>query len=152
MIDPEVRVQIRRYFYAEHWKEGTIAQTLRLHPDAPPSFKNTISVPLSKVAICDDDRFMVDLSIKARLRNDEDAAVTLSSHGNAVLVTDAVGRITILGSAVDVFSGLGTSRGDESENQRCIPHRKRTGLEGSRNLVNELPHMKHFKSRAIIRF
>jgi transposase len=33
MIDPEVRVQIRRYFYAEHWKVGTIAQALGLHPD-----------------------------------------------------------------------------------------------------------------------
>jgi transposase len=33
MIDPEVRVQIRRYFYAEHWKVGTIARALRLHPD-----------------------------------------------------------------------------------------------------------------------
>ena len=33
MIDPEVRVQIRRYFYAEHWKVGTIAEALRLHPD-----------------------------------------------------------------------------------------------------------------------
>ena len=25
MIDPETHVQIRRYFYAEHWKIGTIA-------------------------------------------------------------------------------------------------------------------------------
>ena len=33
MIDPEVRVQIRRYFYAEHWKVGTIAQALGVHPD-----------------------------------------------------------------------------------------------------------------------
>jgi transposase len=33
MIDPEVRVQIRRYFYAEHWKIGTIAEALKLHPD-----------------------------------------------------------------------------------------------------------------------
>jgi len=33
MIDAEVRVQIRRYFYAEHWKVGTIAQALGLHPD-----------------------------------------------------------------------------------------------------------------------
>ncbi len=32
-IDPEVRVQIRRYFYAEHWKVGTIAQALGVHPD-----------------------------------------------------------------------------------------------------------------------
>jgi len=33
MISPEIRVQIRRYFYAEHWKIGTIAQQLRLHAD-----------------------------------------------------------------------------------------------------------------------
>jgi transposase len=34
MISPETTVQIRRYFYAEHWKIGTIAQELRIHPDA----------------------------------------------------------------------------------------------------------------------
>ena len=33
MITPETRVQIRRYFYAEHWKIGTIAQSLDVHPD-----------------------------------------------------------------------------------------------------------------------
>ncbi len=33
MITPETRVQIRHYFYAEHWKIGTIAQTLKVHPD-----------------------------------------------------------------------------------------------------------------------
>src|SRR5713101_5057701 len=33
MISPETRVQIRRYFYAEHWKIGTIAQNLDVHPD-----------------------------------------------------------------------------------------------------------------------
>src|SRR6266545_4244904 len=33
MITPEIRVQIRRYFYAEHWKIGTIAQALDVHPD-----------------------------------------------------------------------------------------------------------------------
>lgn len=33
MIDAETRVQIRRYFYAEHWKVGTIAQALGIHPD-----------------------------------------------------------------------------------------------------------------------
>jgi transposase len=33
MISPEIRVQIRRYFYAEHWKIGTIAQALGLHAD-----------------------------------------------------------------------------------------------------------------------
>jgi transposase len=34
MISPEVRAQIRRYFYAEHWKIGTIARELDVHPDA----------------------------------------------------------------------------------------------------------------------
>ena len=34
MISPETYVQIRRYFYAEHWKIGTIAQALGIHPDA----------------------------------------------------------------------------------------------------------------------
>src|SRR5215471_2947526 len=33
MIPPETRVQIRRYFYAEHWKIGTISQALNVHPD-----------------------------------------------------------------------------------------------------------------------
>lgn len=34
MISPETRVEIRRYFYAEHWKIGTIARELNVHPDA----------------------------------------------------------------------------------------------------------------------
>ena len=33
MISPETRVQIRRYFYAEHWKIGAIATALDVHPD-----------------------------------------------------------------------------------------------------------------------
>jgi len=33
VITPETRVQIRRYFYAEHWKIGTIAQALKVHAD-----------------------------------------------------------------------------------------------------------------------
>ena len=33
MISPEIRAQIRRYFYAEHWKIGTIARELGIHPD-----------------------------------------------------------------------------------------------------------------------
>jgi transposase len=33
MVDPEVRVKIRHYFYAEHWKIGTIAGELGVHPD-----------------------------------------------------------------------------------------------------------------------
>lgn len=34
MISPEMRAQIRRYYYAEHWKIGTIANELGVHPDA----------------------------------------------------------------------------------------------------------------------
>ena len=47
MTDPETRAQIRRYFYAEHWKVGTIATELNLHPDTVRNaieserFKNT---------------------------------------------------------------------------------------------------------------
>ena len=33
MIDQETRARIRRLFYAEHWKVGTIARELVLHPD-----------------------------------------------------------------------------------------------------------------------
>lgn len=33
MISPELRAEIRRLFYAEHWKVGTIASTLGVHPD-----------------------------------------------------------------------------------------------------------------------
>src|SRR5271169_7139232 len=33
MISPETRAQIRRYFYAEHWKVGAIASELGVHPD-----------------------------------------------------------------------------------------------------------------------
>src|SRR2546422_1208866 len=34
MISPETRVRIRQLFYAEHWKIGTIARELQVHPDA----------------------------------------------------------------------------------------------------------------------
>lgn len=34
MISPELRAQIRRYYYAERWKIGTIAQEMGVHPDA----------------------------------------------------------------------------------------------------------------------
>ena len=33
MMQPETNAQIRRYYYAEHWKIGTIARELGLHPD-----------------------------------------------------------------------------------------------------------------------
>ncbi|PYT72453.1 MAG: hypothetical protein DMG39_10095 [Acidobacteria bacterium] len=34
MLSDELRVQIRHWFYAEHWRVGTIAQQLGVHPDA----------------------------------------------------------------------------------------------------------------------
>lgn len=33
MLSPEIRAKIRRYYYAEHWKIGTIASELGIHPD-----------------------------------------------------------------------------------------------------------------------
>jgi hypothetical protein len=33
MITSETRAQIHQWFFAEHWKIGTIAQALRIHPD-----------------------------------------------------------------------------------------------------------------------
>jgi transposase len=33
MIAPELRTEIRRLYYAEHWKVGTIAQALQVHHD-----------------------------------------------------------------------------------------------------------------------
>jgi DNA-binding transcriptional regulator LsrR (DeoR family) len=33
MISPELRARIRRLFYAEHWKMGTIAAELGVHRD-----------------------------------------------------------------------------------------------------------------------
>lgn|SRR5215468_4740866 len=34
MIDAELKAKIRRLFYVEHWKIGTIAAELVVHPDA----------------------------------------------------------------------------------------------------------------------
>jgi hypothetical protein len=33
MISAETRAQVRQWSFAEHWKIGTIAQALRIHPD-----------------------------------------------------------------------------------------------------------------------
>ncbi len=33
MITEAQRAEIRRLFYAEHWRVGTIARELSLHPD-----------------------------------------------------------------------------------------------------------------------
>src|SRR5690348_13386071 len=41
MISPETRAQIRRHYYADHWKVGTIARELDVHPDA---VRNAITV------------------------------------------------------------------------------------------------------------
>lgn len=56
MISPEVRAQIRHYFFAEHWKIGTISVELGVHPDA---VRNAIesdrfrSVPPLRASIVD---------------------------------------------------------------------------------------------------
>ena len=34
MLSSEIRMQIRHWFFAEHWKIGTIAQELGIHADA----------------------------------------------------------------------------------------------------------------------
>lgn len=34
MIDAELDAEIRRLHFAEHWKAGTIASNLGVHPDA----------------------------------------------------------------------------------------------------------------------
>src|SRR4051812_44817705 len=34
MITPEIFARIRRLFFAQHWKVGTIATELGVHPDA----------------------------------------------------------------------------------------------------------------------
>jgi hypothetical protein len=36
MIEPEVRARIRRLYYAEHWKVGTIAVAFRRQAPARP--------------------------------------------------------------------------------------------------------------------
>lgn len=43
MIAPETVAEIRRLFYAEHWKVGTIAAALGLHPD---TVKNALRITL----------------------------------------------------------------------------------------------------------
>lgn len=57
MISPELRARIRRLFYAEHWKMGTIAAELGVHRDTvalavePERFTNVVFRP--KVAVLD---------------------------------------------------------------------------------------------------
>ena len=57
MIAPELRARIRRLFYAEHWKMGTIAAELGVHRDTvalavePERFTNVVFRP--KVAVLD---------------------------------------------------------------------------------------------------
>ena len=55
MTSPETCAQIRRYFYVEHWKVGTIASELSVHPDAvrhaigSDRFNRTVSLRASVV-------------------------------------------------------------------------------------------------------
>src|SRR5436190_4154529 len=50
MIAPQTVAQIRRLFYAEHWKVGTIAAELQLHPD---TIKNALRIilPVSRTPV-----------------------------------------------------------------------------------------------------
>ena len=54
MIDPEMHARIRRLFYAEHWKIGTIASQLDLHPD-------TVARAIGT------DRFKVDRTLRGSI-------------------------------------------------------------------------------------
>ena len=53
MIDADIRVKIRHYFFAEHWKIGTIAAEFQVHPDTvrraieAEKFQNTVPVRAS---------------------------------------------------------------------------------------------------------
>ena len=47
MISDEQRAEIRRLFYAEHWKVGTIAASLGVHPD---TVKRAIEVDRFRIA------------------------------------------------------------------------------------------------------
>ena len=53
MISPETRAQIRRYFYAEHWKIGTIASELGviLTPCATPSRRSVSAASAAAAAL-----------------------------------------------------------------------------------------------------
>ena len=57
MISPEQAAEIRRLYYAEHWKRGTIAQQLGLHADTvyrvidPNYFNRKLRAP--KVSLLD---------------------------------------------------------------------------------------------------
>lgn len=41
MLDPEKLATIRRLYYAEHWKIGTIAAELGVHRDGAPRSRRT---------------------------------------------------------------------------------------------------------------
>ena len=53
MIDAEQRARIRRLFFAEHWRVGTIATELGVHHDtvrlAVEADRATPRVPLSRI-------------------------------------------------------------------------------------------------------
>jgi transposase len=59
MINEETRTQIRHWFYAEHWKIGTIAQALAIHPD---TVRRAIEVerfhPARTLAACVTDPYL----------------------------------------------------------------------------------------------
>jgi IS30 family transposase len=63
MISPETRAQIRRHFYAEHWKIGTIASELGVHPD---TVRNAIEA----------ERFRSTQPLRPSVVNNSDVSLT----------------------------------------------------------------------------
>ena len=49
-VPPAIEAEIRRLFFAEHWKVGTIAAELQLHPD---TIKNALRIilPVSRTPV-----------------------------------------------------------------------------------------------------
>ena len=72
MISPELRARIRRLFYAEHWKMGTIAAELGVHRDTvalavePERFTNIVFRP--KAALLDSYKDFVRATLEQHPR------------------------------------------------------------------------------------
>ena len=75
MISPETRVQIRRYFYAEHWKIGTIARELDVHPDTVRS-----AIEVERFQHAEPLRPSIRRSVSAVRARDAGATSTVARH------------------------------------------------------------------------
>jgi hypothetical protein len=65
MIEPELRVQIRRYFFAEHWKIGTIAKQLQVHPDTVRREGLRLAPICGKISVCCFPFLSVRIAVRA---------------------------------------------------------------------------------------